>query len=114
MTFTTDWDAATDQLAEVFGEPVTLLRGAQETAVTAEYWDREYEATGPNGMLTVVNARDVLVAVDDYAFAGAAVQPRQGDRLTDAAGRTWEVLPIAGRPAFERHGNRWLLRTKEI
>ena len=114
MAFADDWDAATDQLSEAFGESLTLIRGAQETAITAETWDREYEATGPNGILTIINARDALVAVADYTLAGAVVQPRQGDKLTDANGRKWEVLPIAGRPAFERHGDQWLLRTKEI
>lgn len=114
MNLADDWQTATEQFADAFGEAYTLARGSQTTAVTAQPWDTGYETTGPNGMLTVINARELLVPIDEYALAGEPVTPRQGDRLIDPAGRVWEILPIAGRPAYERHTENWLLRTKEI
>jgi len=114
MAFAEDFAAIADEFAESFGEQVTLQRGRFTATAVAQPWDHEYESAGPQGLLTTIAGRDWMIHYTEYLVDGEAVEPRPGDQLTDAAGRVWEVLPIGGRPAFEKHSDSWLLRTKQV
>jgi hypothetical protein len=113
MTFSEDWENLIDRFAESFGEPYTLQRGIATATVEAQAWDQMYEVQDHEGLLTTINGRDLLIAADAYLVSSEAVEPRIGDLWTDSTGRTWEVMPLAGKPAFERHGSEWLVRCKE-
>lgn len=115
MAFDDDFEAAAEAFSDKFAVEVTLYRGSSSTAgVLGQYWDREYETTDQDGLLTTIAARDWLVHEDGYAIDSVAVEPRDGDQLVDASGGIWEVLPIAGRPGHEQYGSGWLVRTKKV
>lgn len=114
MPFADDFAQVVEQFAESFGEAVTLQRGRFAVSTTAQAWDHEYETAGPQGLLTTVAGREWLIHYTEYTVDGEAVEPRPGDQLTDSGGRVWEVLPIAGRSAHEKHADSWLVRTKLV
>ena len=67
-----------------------------------------------------VQTREYLIAVSAYKVAGAAVKPRNGDRIRETINGTlyqFEVLPNDQREAAEwadAAGTRWLIRTKKV
>lgn len=114
--FDQDFAAADDLLDEIFGGPVTLVRGANSSESFTASWDlQEYEVESAAGAVTVVQSRDYLVPKVGVTIAGQAVTPRPGDRIVDQ-GVAYEVLPIGARPAVEDApgGSRWICHTKRV
>jgi hypothetical protein len=122
-TFDSDFDAADELLAEVFGTTVTLTRqgSTDEDEVTAEAVERSVTVQDEqSGLPIVLHARAYLIAVADYAFDGTAVEPRQGDRIVETINGTqyeFEVSPVGGFPAAawaDAAGRRWLINTNKV
>lgn len=105
--------------ASLFGETVTLGRGADSTAGVAASWigqGAEIQTQTRMGVKTSFVDREWIVKKTDYVIDGSAVIPAAGDRLTDSDGVTWEVMSMPAMPAAEPYagGLEWLLRTKRI
>lgn len=109
--------AASPMLDQQFGEAVTVTRGVNSTAdVIASWTSQGDEIVSPDGAHTLLVDRVWLIRKDLYLIASAAVEPRTGDRLTDADGVVWEVLPSIAGPAVLSYedGQRWEVKTKRI
>jgi hypothetical protein len=95
-----DFDACEDLLAEVFGVSVTVTRGAGTCVISARVVDHDIEAADAEGAAYIeIGARTYLVRRDDYAPAGSASEPAEGDTITEiVAGETrvQAVLPASG------------------
>lgn len=105
--------------AHVFGELVTIARGANSTAgVTASWTTNSAAVVDPysDNPATQVAGRKWLVTKAAYLISGAAVTPRAGDRVTDDAGQVWEVLPDGETPAVRTYedSSYWELATKQV
>ena len=105
--------------ADLFGETVSLSRGADSTAGVAASWigqGSEIQTQTRMGVKTSFVDREWLVAKAVYVIDESAVTPAAGDRLTDTDGVTWEVMSQPNMPAAESYGGglEWLLRTKRI
>lgn len=100
-------------LADVAGQTVTITRdGVTITGVNALWAKPDDVIVDVEGLGTSYEYREWWVAKEDYVFT-VAVSPRNGDRITDTDG-TWQVLPLAGKPAYEASGTDWMLRTKMV
>lgn len=100
-----------------FGETVTLARGAvTTTGVTASWTTQGAEVVSPDGQHTALVDRYWLIAKSRYTVSGSAVEPRTGDRLTDADSHVWEVLPASVvQPAVSfAGGHEWKIATKRV
>jgi hypothetical protein len=105
--------------ASLFGETITLSRGANSTIGVPVSWTgqgSEIQTQTRMGVKTSFIDREWLVAKADYVINGSAVTPAAGDRLVDADSVTWEVMSQPNMPAAESYagGLEWLLRTKRI
>jgi hypothetical protein len=101
----------------LFGEPVTLQRGAITTPnVTASWTDQAGRIESADAGMVILVDRTWLVRKTAYLIDGAAVEPQKGDRLIDAGGAAWEVLPNIAGPAVTsyRGGHEWEIRTKRV
>ncbi len=103
-------------IARIFTESITLQRADTTTeGVPAQRWDTEYESRTRDGVVTVTRARLWLIDIANYTVGGEEVKPRRGDRITDASGGRWEVLPANDRPEVERQEPaQWIIRTKRV
>ena len=104
-------------LDQHFGEPVTLQRGAATTpAVTASWTDQAGRIESADGSMIILVDRVWLVKKTAYLIGGVAVEPQKGDRLIDAAGATWEILPNVAGPAVASYagGHEWEIKTKQV
>jgi hypothetical protein len=85
------------------GQPVTYTRGT--TSVTLTAWASPPE-TGAvddgSGALEAYESWDWHIEAGDL---GAMGLPQEGDTVTDAAGRVYEVLPPPGRKAWRYSGS---------
>lgn len=104
-------------LDQHFGEPVTLQRGENTTSgVTASWTEQAGKIESADGSTVILVDRVWLVKKTAYLIGGVAVEPQRGDRLTDAGGATWEVLPNVAGPAVVSYagGHEWELKTKRV
>ncbi len=101
---------------------VTLRRRgyADVSGVLATPGTTAVEQITDDGSSSRHDSRDYLIHVTDYAFAGAASAPRDGDRIIDTSfgdERIYEVLPLGGeassRPS-DQFRTRWRIHTKLI
>ena len=107
-------------LRDAAGEPVTIARGAATTADVVAVrisHGAENQKAGPGGtVITQIVDQVWTVAKSLYLIGGVAVEPRTGDRWTDAAGQVWEVLPSLAGPAVVSYagGLEWEVKTKKV
>jgi hypothetical protein len=120
-SFDTDFEAVDDMFAEAFGGTVSIHRSVYSaTGVIAEAVSVDYEVFDNDGLVTVVNARDYVIAVEDYTVNGEIADPLAGDLIKESIDGTthvFQVLPVGSRPAREWLGNQrpqWLVHTKLI
>ena len=110
-------DCASPMLDEHFGEAVSITRGSNTTAaVTASWTIQGEEVVTTDDKHTSIVDRFWFVKQSAYQFSASAVEPRTGDRLTDEAGRVWEVLPARGTPPVVSYGagDYWKIATKQV
>jgi hypothetical protein len=105
--------------AQVFGETVSITRGATSTAGVTASWIRNATETQDQYAETLVakiTRRNWLVVKAAYTISGAAVTPQQGDRITDAAGNVWEIAHDGTTPAVRTYEdpNYWDVATKQV
>jgi len=118
--FDTDWNAADDMFAEVFGGTVSIHRGALSTSdVTATVEEMNHEIDDMDGVVVVARLYDFAIDAADYTFASVTQTPREGDRIKKDIGGTthvFEVVPLAFRPCVEPNLEKaqWLIHTKLI
>ena len=108
---------AAPSLDRCFGESVTLQRGAVTTpGVTASWTEQSGKIESPDGSMTTLVDRVWIVKKAAYLIGGVAVEPQKGDRLTDAGGATWEILPSLAGPAVLSYGggHEWEIKTKLV
>ena len=119
--FSAELAAANSQLAEVFGDLVTLVRKsfAETTGVTAQVMQQMYVGEDDDGIGTTLISDDFVINMDDYKFADAVVTPRSGDqikRTIDSTVYTYDVVSAPdGRccvPDVDRE--EWLIHTTFI
>jgi len=84
------------------GQPVTYGRGTASVALTAWASPPETGAVDSGGVLAAYEAWDWHLLAADL---GDLALPQEGDRVTDAAGRVYEVLPPPGRKAWQYSGS---------
>jgi len=109
--------AASEMLDRQYSEAVTVTRGSNSTAGVLAAWTSQGDVlVSPVDAQTQVVDRVWLIRKTLYLISASAVEPRTGDRITDAAGAVWEVLPSLAGPAvlsFE-NGRSWEVRTKKV
>ena len=108
--------AGLPMLDQQFGEPVTVQRGGASTTGVVASWTVQGEMlVSPDGVHTAVVDRVWLIRKTLYLISGTAVEPRTGDRLTDADGVVWEVLPSLAGAAVVGYGGgeEWEVKTKK-
>ena len=101
-----------------FGWTVSLSRARAATSgVVALADDSDGVEETTDGITTTRVDRVWFIAKESYSigFHGETA-PQRGDRITDAAGDVWEVLPGGAMPAVESYGggSEWLIRTKRV
>ena len=106
--------AAVPALHEQFGEPVMLRRGSTTKSVTADWEQAKAPVHEVQEFATAAVERTWYVDVSEYAFSGQASEPREGDRLVDAAGATWEIFSNGDRDAVRQLGSQWEFDTKRV
>jgi len=100
-----------------FGELVTIARGVNSTVGVVASWTSQGDViASPDGAQTLLIDRVWLVKKSLYLIDGAAVEPRTGDRWTDADSVVWEVLPSMAGPAVLSFdgGESWEVKTKKV
>lgn len=100
-----------------FGETVSITRGTvTTTGVTASWSTQGAEVVSPDGQHTAIVDRLWIVAKTRYIVSGSAVEPRAGDRLTDADSQQWEVLPASVAPPAVSFagGHEWKIATRRV
>jgi hypothetical protein len=105
--------------AQVFGETVSITRGATSTAGVTASWIRNATETQDQYAETLVakvSKRRWLVTKAGYLISGSAVTPRTGDRITDSAGNVWEIAHDGTTPAVRTYEdpNYWDVATKQV
>jgi hypothetical protein len=99
-------------------QTVTYARNRSSVAVSATIGRASARVELPAGVARVpTDDRDYLILVADLVLDGVAVEPRDGDRITDSAGRVWQVSPIDGEPAArwsDAFGVRWRIHTRRV
>lgn len=104
-----------------FAVTVTLTRSLLSTAGIAAIVVNRSESIGTEAVTeTDIEERDYRIQASKYVINGSAVDPRDGDRITEvlASGVTIisEVLPLNGKRCFEpdASGTLLLVHTKRI
>ena len=85
-------------------QTVTYSRGVATVSLSAAIGSSAFSLDNGNVVLTI-ESRDYLFAAADLILGGVQVTPLAGDRITEADGQVYEVLPMAGEPAW-RHSDR--------
>ena len=103
-------------LNEWFGETVTISGSdGSATGVTASWYvsktDNAIERSA-SGHVTAPLKRQWTVAKSAYSIGGRTT-PRRGDRIIDADGTQWELLPEEKQEAWQDCGADWHLFTKK-
>jgi hypothetical protein len=119
--FSDDFATANDLFAETFGEQVTLVRGATESAetVTAQVTAQTYSRGSDDRIITTFESTDFVIDIDDYDFGSGAVSPRSNDRIKRTINEivnTYEVKPIPSGRCFEPNVDRYeyIIHTKHV
>lgn len=110
-------DCASPMLEQHLGEAVSIARGQNTTVgVTASWTTQTEEVVTADGKHTALFDRFWFVRQSAYQISASAVEPRTGDRLTDAGGNVWEVLPRQSIPPVVSYagGDVWKIATKRV
>jgi hypothetical protein len=110
-------DGGSPMLDQHFGETVSLTRGPNTTAgITASWTVQLEEVSTTSGTHTSMVDRFWFVQQSVYQILSSAVEPRTGDRLTDDAGKVWEVLPAKVAPPAVNYAasDYWKIATKQV
>lgn len=75
---------------------VTYQRGAQSVGLRATLGGSDLTIDQSAGFPLAVRSADFIVTPSDLVIDGVSVEPAAGDRITDPAGRVFEVLEIPG------------------
>lgn len=88
-----------DRLREQAGKTVTYTRGANSVSLTAVVGQSPHEQLDDVGMPVTAQSRDYLFKASDLVLASVAVEPQQGDQITDS-GSTYSVRSMGSEPAW--------------
>jgi len=108
---------ASPMLDQHLGEAVSITRGPNTTpSVTASWSAQTEEVSTTDDKHTKTVDRFWFVKQSTYQILSTAIEPRTGDRLTDDAGRVWEVLPAKVTPPVKSYGggDYWKIATKQV
>ena len=86
-------------------QTVTYSRGSASVSIAAAIGNSAFTLDNGNVVLNI-ESRDYLFAAADLVLDGNTVTPLPGDRITESDGQVYEVLPIAGEPAW-RYSDRY-------
>lgn len=91
-----------DRLQDEAGRAITYERSpSKKYTTTGVPRERIYRATSKQGLTTQAKVTDWLILT-----AGLSdLIPRQGDKITDAAGVTYAALPMGDMPCWEYEDN---------
>jgi hypothetical protein len=111
----------TKQRRRYFAQCVEYSRpasGGSTIDVRATIGRTQFQLEGANGVIINAESRDFIVAAADLALDGIVTQPAKGDRITDADGVIFEVMPFGPDQPHWRwcDGNRLDMRihTKQV
>lgn len=110
-------DCASPMLDQHLGETVSITRGPNTTTgVTASWTAQVEEVSTTDDKYTAMIDRFWFVKQSAYRLSSTVIEPRTGDRLTDDAGRKWEVLPANVTSPVESYGagDYWKIATKQV
>lgn len=110
-------DGGSPMLDQALGEAVSITRGPNTTPGVVASWKAQVEEVSTaDDKHTAMVDRFWFVKQSTYQVLSTAVEPRTGDRLTDEAGRVWEVLPAKVTPPVESYGagDYWKIATKQV
>lgn len=89
-----------DQVGTNVTNTVTYSRGAQSVSLAAAIGRTNYRIADDYGSRLEHGDRDYLIRVAVLKLGGVATEPAVGDRITEADGSIYEVLPPFGEPAW--------------
>lgn len=116
--FDTIWnDGAATVMASLFGDTVTLRRGALTTSdVTAQKFLGERTINLEDGGVIKFSGCGWIIAKSAYVFSGAESDPRAGDRIIESDSAEWSIAPTEEMAeAMELPGGtEWLVMTKRV
>lgn len=91
------------QRARHLARTVTYLRAGDSVDLPATIGSTTFEQADEYGVLHRTESRDYLISAADLVLAGAAEQPRAGDRIRETAGDQiflYEVMAPGGEPPW--------------
>jgi hypothetical protein len=81
--------------------PVTYRRGAATASVLASRGRSTFQLSDSEGAVFRAISVDWLIGVSDLVLNGKSTTPQRGDRVEDADGNIFEVLPFGSYPEWE-------------
>jgi len=122
MSLADDFASLADDLALHAGEPVTYTRGDNGVSFTIAGAVRERatpqrQALADGRVDFTERPQDWCVRPQDLDYGAGPFEPARGDRITDAAGRVYELIPRDGEPEArpsDPYGKLWRLRTVRV
>ena len=99
--------AAVDAMSTAAREPATYSVAASDTTFAIQPWRGRTDATGPTEYSDSEGQHvDWLLPISELAVEGSRIRPNRSDRITDANGVIYEVLPITeGETSWEYSSN---------
>lgn len=88
------------RLRAVRGTAVTYRRGLASVQLTATVGATPTERDDGAGTIVRSTVRDYLIAVSELVLGGEAVTPQRGDRIEEASGHVYEVMPVGKEAAW--------------
>lgn len=82
---------------------VTYLRGEESVDLPATIGQTTFEQADEYGVIHRTQSRDYLISAADLVLAGAAEQPKAGDRIRETVGEQmliYEVMAPGGEPPW--------------
>lgn len=90
------------QRASKLSQTVTFTTDDGEVSVSATPGSTDYEVDDDNGLTLEAKSQDWIVAAADLVINDEQVEPQPGNRITSAAGETFQVLPLGALGHFRR------------
>lgn len=109
------WKA--DTMSAYCSDPVTYSRGSYSVVVNAVIGSTDRETLDQAGNTIIVTQRDFTIVAAVLQLNGSLITPCRGDRITEASGEVFEVLPSSAgedhyRPS-DASGISWRIHTKK-
>lgn len=89
---------------QVAGVAVTYRRGEASVELTAVVGQTPTERDDGTGIVVRSKVRDYLIMATDLVLAGEPASPQKGDRIEEADGHVYEVMPVGSEPAWRYSG----------